>query len=62
MVLQELRMQRCFKVTDAGLASIASSGQLRVLGANKVHELTGLTAKALVATCRHAFEHAFIAT
>ena len=45
-------MQRCFRVTDAGLASVASAGQLKVLGAGKVHELTGLSIKALVATCR----------
>ncbi len=45
-------MQRCTKVTDAGIASVASAGQLRILSANKLHEIGTLTIKALIATCR----------
>ena len=49
-----ISLQRCHKVTDVGLASIASTGVLRVLGANKVGSLGLLTIKALIAACRYA--------
>lgn len=52
LAMQVIRLQRCTKVTDAGIASVASAGQLRILGANKLHEIGTLTIKALVATCR----------
>ena len=51
--MQVISLQRCHKVTDVGLASVASGGMLRVLGANKVHSLGLLTIKALIAACRH---------
>ena len=45
-------LRRCHQVTDVGVASIASAGQLRVLNVNKLHKLGVLAVKALVATCR----------
>ncbi len=52
MAAQVVSLRRCHLVTDVGVASIASAGQLRVLNLNKLHRLGVLAVKALIATCR----------
>jgi len=52
VAVQVVGLRRCIQVTDVGVASIASAGQLRVLNVNKLHKLGVLAVKAIIATCR----------
>jgi len=58
--VQVFSLQRCHQVTDVGIASISSTGQLRILNVSRLHKLGVLAVKALIATCRQASHAAAI--
>jgi len=49
--LRELRLQRCHRLTDAGLALVAANGRLEVLSAADVPSFGGLSMKMLADKC-----------